>query len=306
MSTPTNAGARKRRGLLALILLPLLFLTGCMKIDMAVELHSDNTATTKMKVLDKTGMMFDDSASGGDYCSEFSAEMEGDAEDVSVEAIEEEGMKGCLISGTGDLENLGALEDGSVTREGDVFHINIPSTSDGSEEMPPGLEISLSVTFPGEIIESSGGTIGNDGRTITWTGSETYNDMTASGKAVAPSNNVAIFLLAGLGVLLLGGAVFFVVTATRRKNEDSVAAQGTIPEWDGTSTVPPPAPTQDSYPQYNGTNPYPQQPQQQPYGQPQQPYGQGAPYQQAPAPRSDSGQIPPLPRPDSNSGGQGF
>src|SRR5690554_5869985 len=93
--------ARARRGLSALLLLPLLLvLAGCFRLDMGLTINENETLDVAMEIGDLTGM-----ASREDLdCASMESEFAGapDEAEFAVEDIEdEEGNYGCRISATG-------------------------------------------------------------------------------------------------------------------------------------------------------------------------------------------------------------
>lgn len=168
--TPT----RPRRKLLALLLLPvLLVLAGCMKLDISVDIKSEDDADLRMEMVDSMGFLEleeqgceDNSPSGSD---------------VTIEEFrDDDGAFGCRYAGniSGSID-----EDGfTITTDGDEFVFRMGTIDTGlteDDEFDPDdpmmaaftPDISISVTFPGKVTYASeGGVI--DGSTVTWTGFE--------------------------------------------------------------------------------------------------------------------------------------
>src|SRR5690625_1597049 len=150
MSSPQ----RRRLGLGILVAF-LLVLTGCVRIDMDLTIHEDETADAQADFFfpDATSrdeveaLCLDDAMTGGT------------ASDVEI--IEEGGDYGCRVAEQGLSFQELTDESMSVAREGDEFVFTMEPVEELEEDlgdMPPGMEepeVSISVTFPGEIIEPS-------------------------------------------------------------------------------------------------------------------------------------------------------
>src|SRR5690625_759280 len=119
---------RRRSRLMALLTLPLLLLlAGCFRMDLAVTINSDDTAEVSMELQDQSGFATRDELN----CSDFENEIVGgDAADVTVEEIGEEGSLGCRVTGSGTIADMDG--DGmTIVKEGD----NYVFTFEGDESM---------------------------------------------------------------------------------------------------------------------------------------------------------------------------
>ncbi|WP_251152672.1 hypothetical protein [Cellulosimicrobium sp. Marseille-Q4280] len=193
---------RKRLGLGALLATLALFLAGCMRIDMDLTLNEDDTAdgTIVMAISDETA-----EALGQDpqaLWDQMGSEMEGELPPgATQEPYAEDGYTGTRMTYTGqpisDM-STGATDELSITREGDEFVVSgsmdmsdeemgmdgtDPESDEMTRQMMEGFEVSISITFPGEVAETNGEV---DGNTVTWTpviGEVT--ELSARGSAVA-------------------------------------------------------------------------------------------------------------------------
>jgi len=226
-SAPQRTHAR--RGLKALLLLPLLLvLAGCFRLDMGLTLHEDDTVDLSMEVADLTGMM----ARSDMPCSDLEDVSGAEDMEVTVEEIEEDGNVGCRMVASGAA--IDSMTDGGMTieRVDDTFVFEFDGDETGMgdpaalEDMPAGMEpdVSISVTFPGEVIEADGEI---DGNTVTWTGLEAF---TAGGSATGSATgggaggvSTAVWIVLGVVALLAIAALIFFIT---KRNRDSGTGGG--------------------------------------------------------------------------------
>lgn len=321
-----------RRRLAAALLLPfVMVLAGCGKFHAEFDVQSADT----MNVSYDFALDEDLARSGFDTAQAMCDSL---VEEISVagelapdvEAYEEGGQFGCLMTGVMNGDNLPS--DITLEEVDGEIHLSIAGLGSVEDLSGPGVDISsfdfrTTFTFPGEVIESSGGQV--EGSTVTYTDPQEF----ASGVDIRAEAGgfpwlivvVVVVLLGGLLLLLLAVAAFFVIRARRNKSGGAGppagygAAAGAgagapvppappqspqapqSPQWGG---QPSPAPQQGGGQQWGQASPPPPAPHegqqwgQQP-GQGQQPQGQqppqgqqgGQPWNQPPAP----GQQPPQP-----------
>ena len=228
-SAPSRS--RLRHGIAALLLLPLLLvLAGCFRLDMGLTINADDTLDVTMEVGDVTGM-----ATRADMdCSELESEMVGDADGVEFTATDiedDDGNVGCRITASGaPLDSL--ADDGgmSVQKVDDTYVFTFEGDGAGMqdfsdfEDMPAGMQpqVSISVTFPGSVIEADGDI---DGNTVTWTGMEAFaTGGTATGEASGGvlgggGSNTVIWII--LGIVILLAIVALIVLLMKKKQSAS-------------------------------------------------------------------------------------
>jgi hypothetical protein len=238
-----------RRVLPALVLLAVV-LTGCLKMDMDIEVTSDDTVSGTLilafpkALFGAAGQDPDDLLQGGF----------GDAEGVTTEPYDdgewvgqEYRFDGMPLSAFNESQDENAL---TITRKGDRFVVDgvLDFTADagtGGRDDPFGdaagaafanAQIRIAIGFPGEVIETNGEV---EGTTVVWT--PTFGERTeltavasAGGSAIPPW----VWIALGLAVV----AVIAVVGIRAARRPDTVGAEE-LPESDGTHgppAIPPP------------------------------------------------------------------
>jgi LppM domain len=234
-----------------------MLMTGCIKVDLNMELHGDNTVGGTMvfavsrDLLALTGSSADDllgqiTASAGPLPTgvQFQESPYADDKfegktytfhDVPIDAFSQGSTAGETIS---------------IKRVGDTFQVNgeIDLTQAATGPLQPGaaqlakdMELRIAITFPGPVSQQSGGTI--TGNTVTWTpafGEKT--EIQATGSAIGSGGNgPAMWILLGLAILLVV-VVALVLVRSRRSRVPPEA--GT--EMAATPPAPPVAATNDS------------------------------------------------------------
>lgn len=246
---------------IALAALLLVALTGCLKADMGLRLHDDDTVSGEIKFgvsKDLVEMM------GGDL-DELMDSGDGDfPEGAKVEEWSDGDYVGQKISF--ERVPLAEMNDGDdilITREGDEFVFGSSllieeagaASEGGSEELPlpdgmdlPTPDVEVRVTFPGEVIEANGSI---DGNTVTWDAADLVGieEMAARGSAIdngkADGGGWLTLLIRIIGgVLILGSVVGLGLMAYRRfaGRGDSLDAEASTTGTDGIPT-PNPWPT---------------------------------------------------------------
>ncbi|WP_366180924.1 hypothetical protein ABXS69_01880 [Actinomyces timonensis] len=190
-------------------------------------------------------------------------------------------MKGVKLSDTKSTNGDGIKHEGDTY----VFTWDVSNMRDSSRSTPPGVALSASVAFPGEVTENSGSST-VDGTKVTWKNILTESDTTlravgkdkgrGSGSSSGSSDSKLPLILGvggGVALLVIGGIVAVVVASKKKKVAASALPYG-APAVPGQPMQPGYGPTAG----YGAGQPgYPQQyaqPGQQAYQQPpQQPYG---------------------------------
>ena len=208
-----------------------MLMTGCIKVDLNMELHGDNTVGGTMvfavsrDLLALTGSSADDllgqiTASAGPLPSGVQFQESPYADDKF------EGKTYTFHDVPIDAFSQGttAGETISIKRVGDTFQVNgeIDLTQAATGPLQPGaaqlakdMELRIAITFPGPVSQQSGGTI--TGNTVTWT--PAFGDKTeirAIGSAIGSGHGAVLWILIGLAVLL--AVVVALVLMRSRRN----------------------------------------------------------------------------------------
>jgi len=225
-------------------------MTGCVKVDLNMQLHGDNTVSGTMvfavsrDLLALTGSSADDlvgqiTASAGPLPAGVGFQQSAYADDRF------EGKTYTFKDVPIDEFNRGttAGESIAIQRVGDTFQVNgeIDLTPASTGPLQPGaaqlakdMELRIAITFPGPVSQQSGGTI--TGKTVTWTpafGEKT--EIRATGSAIGSGGPGALlWILIGLAIVLV--VVVALVLIRGRRNR-------VLPEPDQGVATASPAPT---------------------------------------------------------------
>ena len=281
----------------ALVVPVLLLMTGCVKLNADIVLHTDDSidltmdvgieqsAASTMGITDMCATMTESGGSGVNVS------------DVTMTPHTDGGYVACKIQGKGTIQD--AVGEGiSITHADGVFTFKMNGTDLGTN-VPSSYgdlstilsDLKISVTFPGEVLTHNGNSTVS-GTTVTWsdvndfftaegleaTGKDTGSVLGGGGGAGGGVNKWLIIGIIG-GVLVIG-AIIAVLLLTRKKQPPTGA-------WPPAQPGYPAQPQYAAQPAYAPQPQYPAQPQ---YAQPQYPqapaqYPQApAPYPQAPAP----------------------
>ena len=223
--------SRVRRGLSALLLLPLLLvLSGCFRLDLGLTINEDETVDVAMELADLTGLATRDDLS----CDDLSREIADSPEEIdfTVEDIETDGNVGCRLTAAGGSIDAMTGEGMTIEKVEDTFVFTFDGDDTGMgdfSDMPGGMEpeVSISVTFPGDVIEADGEI---DGNTVTWTGMEVFaTGGTATGYAAGSGGgsggvSTAVWVILGVVALLAIAALIFLITKKSRGSRAQAAA----------------------------------------------------------------------------------
>jgi len=234
-------------GRLAMVAALALLLTGCLKLDMDLQIQTDDTVNGSVifavskDVLELTGGSAEDLL-GSD--TPFPTDTEGvttedydDGEFVGKE-FKFDGLPISEFSDPADPESL------QITHEGDTFVISgvldLAQGTSGATGATGGTgaaaffesaEIRVAITFPGEVISSNGTESGN---TVTWEPKFGERlEISATGSAIASggSSSTLLYVLIGVGVIVVIAIIAFVMMSRKKKGpEAQVAAvvEGTV------------------------------------------------------------------------------
>lgn len=241
-----------RRTTAVVTVLGLLLLSGCFKLDADFTVNADETVDGTMIVaiqqefVDMMEEMGAEAGDGGDLITNPEDLPEGS----EVEDYDEDGFVGQKVTFEGatleqmasSVDTEGTADDAwSLTHEGDefVFEGSLDMTSEGDSEdidmtgLMEGAEISISMTFPGEVTETNGEV---DGTTVTWTpkiGEKNEMRAVAADEGGGFSLPLVIGLVAA-AVVIAGVAALLVV---RRRRSSPPVAPAAEPPLPGQPTV---------------------------------------------------------------------
>jgi hypothetical protein len=245
-------------------------LSGCIKLDMALTVTPENTVDgTIVFAVDKQLLTL-----GGGNPEDAFKDAAGDAPfptapsggSVTTEVYDQDGKYGQKFIFTGVPLTEFDDEDLSITRQGDFFVVDgtldLSDTSGATGEssdaplplpsaLTAGFEVSVSMTFPGEVVEHNG-TL--EGTTVTWV-PKAGEKLVMSAKAKATGGSAGLLglsssssstpLLIGLviaALLLVGGLVALLL----RRGRTPAAAGAVGAAMPDTSAVPGFAPAPSS------------------------------------------------------------
>ena len=239
----------------AAALLATLALTGCVKLDEDLTINADNTVDGTVTVAFNKAMLDMVGATAEDALSETGGVPEGD--NVTVEPYDDGTFVGQTYTLDGapltELNSGGGEGDLQITRDGDNFHVTgtldfSDSQLGGGGGVPTdGFEVRIALTFPGEIVSSTGAI---DGNTVTWTPElgDVVDFETVARAEGGGGAGSGLLPLAGLSLAAVAAAGVGVVVVHRRKTAPAVvpsAAAAGMPTVDpGT----PPFPTAEPFP----------------------------------------------------------
>jgi LppM domain len=256
-----------------------LVLTGCIKLNMDLVINSDDTVSgvvqfgVQKELLELTGQSVDDLLG--------EVPLPSDAPGVTTEPFEDEEFAGqqfnfesvpiaqfnqTQVTGATGLTGVPATDTLSITRQGDTFVVvGVLDMSGGvtgatspfggtGAELLESADIRIAITFPGDVIEATGGQV--DGNTVTYrprfgdlleinaTGSAIDDgDAEAAGGDDGGSNLLLILIIVAIVAIL--AIVVFLVLRNRRGGGAGEAGFGEAPPpaTPETATPPPGAPT---------------------------------------------------------------
>jgi hypothetical protein len=244
---------RRPASLAALAVVGVLTLSGCFKLDMELELASDDTVDGSIIIAvdrDQAELFGGEDALREAIQGQEGALLEDQPETGTVETrdYEDEDWIGTETVFTDvALDEFSGAETGelSITREGDEFVVAGTLDLSGEVGADPtsgaafeGAEAEISITFPGEVISSNGE---EDGNTVTWEPVMGESlELQARGSAEAGLPWTLIAAIAALVALVGVGIVLLVVV---RGRQQPATADGPLPE---SSIVPGGAPAMDA------------------------------------------------------------
>jgi len=203
--------------------------TGCMKVDLALRLHSDDTVDGTMTYAVSRNLLTLTNSSPEDLLAQVASAgplPPGVPYDQTDYADDTFVGKTLTFSGV-DIAAFGRSgvegESLSIQRVGDSFQVNgeIDLTSTTTGQLQPGaaqlakdMQLRLAVTFPGPVQQQTGGVV--TGNTVTWTpvyGQKT--EIQATGSALGDRGFPVLWVALAVGVLLL--VVILIVVFVRKR-----------------------------------------------------------------------------------------
>jgi hypothetical protein len=226
---------RRLAGASALGILVAVGLSGCMKMDMQLDLQSDDTVDGTMIIAVSAELAELTGQSPEDLAEQMQSEMvpvdEGEGE-WSSKPYDDGEFVGSEITFEGaPLDTMGGEEATpeslTIVREGDEFVVSgvldMTDTTGSAEDpmfagMMDSFDIRVAVSFPGEVTEHNGELSGN---TVTWV--PVFGEvleLNARGSAIeGGGGGLPLLLLIGIGVgvLLLIALILFLVLRSRKR-----------------------------------------------------------------------------------------
>jgi hypothetical protein len=211
-----------------------LSLTGCIKLDMALEVNKDSTVSGTMifAIADSLAEMSDESSDSSDAASGL---VDDNTEGVTITDYKEGGFTGkkyVFANVPFQAFNDGGTEDGElrIKRDGNKItlsgSLDMGEASTGMEEddwgadfansLMASADLKISIKFPAKVISSTG-TISADGTTVSWTPKFGEKlDLTTT--VQIPSSSIAIIVGGILALILIVIAAFLIVNSRRKKS----------------------------------------------------------------------------------------
>ena len=225
-----------------------LLLAGCLRAKQDLTLNPDDTVDGVITIA-VSEQLISLSGSSSDEVLQQITEGESpvpEGAEAEITDYDEDGYVGKVYTFTGaPLSSITDQGDLSITHEGDTFVVDgnldlsagetpIDPNDPTTQELLSQLDVSLSVTFPGDVTDHNGSL---DGTTVTWT--PAFGEATsihAVGSAVDGGSSSLMWILIGLGVVLLIVVVLIVVLRGRGKpgpeaeaGADAAVVPGEIP-----------------------------------------------------------------------------
>jgi hypothetical protein len=225
-----------------------LLLAGCFRVDMDVEVSPEDTVSGSAVIAVDESLVELSGQSADEIFSDVdSSDL---PEGASIDDYSEDGFVGQQITfedvpleeftSSDTLSGSGLGEELSIVRDGDEFVVSGALDMSGEqftgtdipEQFLENFEFTISITFPGEVTESTGEV---DGTTVTWQPKVGENTRIEARASAIPSETSPwlIIALVALGAFLLGAVVFLL---TRRRA--AAPAAGPV---DGDAAPPPAA-----------------------------------------------------------------
>ena len=219
------------------LLLSTILLTGCVKMDLALEINSDKTVSgtliyaisdalselgTTSEDTDPTADLFDTSAEGvtvSEYKEDGYTGTKITLDRVPISAFNKQGGESGgfqiirdenLITLKGELDlSSGDNEDSDISEWGDALAKSLFATAD----------LNISVKFPVKVLSTTG-TISEDGRTVSWK-PQLGEKVDLTTTVELPNRNLILIGIAAAALLLLIIAFLVVFKVRGRKKSET-------------------------------------------------------------------------------------
>lgn len=228
----------KQIRLIAILIFTSIFLTGCVKMDLALEINSDKTVSgtfiyaisdslselgTSSEDSDPTTELFDTTAKGVttvEYQQDGYTGTKIVLDRVPIEAFDKQGGE------SGGFQII--RDDNKITLKGELDLSSAETgVSDGSEwgaalakSLFASADIDVSVRFPVKVLSTTG-TISDDGRTVSWK-PQLGEKVDLTTTVELPAKNFVIVGSGAVILLLICIVIFLLVRKRSKKAEDSV------------------------------------------------------------------------------------
>ncbi|WP_067779205.1 hypothetical protein [Actinomyces vulturis] len=168
-------------------------------IDQTIVIHDDDTFDATIAITDMSGLGFLDEES----CTSWAESEKATANGATTDFVDGGDAATCTITATG----MPIADYTAITHVNDLYIFD--DVFGGNQE---GMTSNLSITFPGEIIEDSGGTV--DGKTVSF-----VNPDVVHIEAKDSSSSIMGIILGIIVTLLLvaAAAVVFIVLSKKKK-----------------------------------------------------------------------------------------
>jgi hypothetical protein len=219
------------------LLLSTILLTGCVKMDLALEINSDKTVSgtliyaisdalselgTTSEDTDPTANLFDTSAEGvtvSEYKEDGYTGTKITLDRVPISAFNKQGGESGgfqiirdenLITLKGELDlSSGDTDDSDISEWGDALAKSLFATAD----------LNISVKFPVKVLSTTG-TISEDGRTVSWK-PQLGEKVDLTTTVELPNRNLILIGIAAAALLLLIIAFLVVFKVRGRKRSET-------------------------------------------------------------------------------------
>lgn len=219
------------------LLLSTILLTGCVKMDLALEINSDKTVSgaliyaisdalselgTTSEDTDPTADLFDTSAEGvtvSEYKEDGYTGTKITLDRVPISAFNKQGGESGgfqiirdenLITLKGELDlSSGDTDDSDISEWGDALAKSLFATAD----------LNISVKFPVKVLSTTG-TISEDGRTVSWK-PQLGEKVDLTTTVELPNRNLILMGIAAAALLLLIIAFLVVFKVRGRKKSET-------------------------------------------------------------------------------------
>ena len=232
---PHPRRARRTLALAGIALGAVVTLSGCFKLDMNLELQSDNTVDGSVIIAvarDQAELLGGEDAIREQLQGESSGLFSDAPESGTYDQRDYEdddwiGTEGVFSDVPIDEFSSDSTEQLSITREGDEFVVSgtLDMSSGTEDEATQAImdtaEIDIAVSFPGDVIEANGDI---DGNTVTWTPTPgDVLEISARGSAEGGTSWTVIAAVGALVALVVIGVVLLIVMRGRQAGSDAAA-----------------------------------------------------------------------------------